>query len=287
MIGVIGAGAMGGAIANTLVRAFLDVQVFDIDRGKVDAAVAGGASAAPDAAALVRACDPVLVSLPKSEIFVDVAEKSLVPAARSGQTIIDLGTTTVEETRRLHGIFKGKGVAFLDAPVSGGRIGSAQGALFVFVGGDRDAAAKQWPLLSKIGKARLTYCGPSGAGQVVKGVNQLAMGLVSAAYIESIAYGVRAGVDPMVLLAAVGDSSGFRQQFSQIASRIVSGEGDAMDNKYAEFKYFLAEADDVGFPAPMLRSLNEWMHRFAETGRDNMGRPFPPLWSSLMSTKGE
>jgi 3-hydroxyisobutyrate dehydrogenase-like beta-hydroxyacid dehydrogenase len=287
MIGILGAGVMGGAIANTLVRSFLDVQVFDIDPARVAEAVAGGAVAARDAASLIRACDPILVSLPKSEIFVEVAEKTLLPNAEAGKTVIDLGTTLVEETRRLHQKVAEVGVALLDAPVSGGRIGSAKGALFIFVGGDREAAAKQWPLLSKMGRARLTYCGPSGSGQITKAVNQLAMGLVNAAYIETIAYGVRAGVDPMVLLAAVGGDTGFRQQFSEVATRIVSGEGDAMDNKYAEFKYFLAEADNAGFPAPMLRALNSWMHRFPETGRDNMNRPFPPLWSSLMNEVGE
>ena len=55
-----------------------------------------------------------------------------------------------------------------------------------------------------------------------------------------------------------------------------------MDNKYAEFKYFLNEADNAGIPAPMLRALSDWMHRFPENERDNMGRPYPGFWSSLM-----
>jgi 3-hydroxyisobutyrate dehydrogenase-like beta-hydroxyacid dehydrogenase len=282
MIGIIGVGAMGGAIAGRLAREFADVMVYDLDDARVKAAVAGGASAARDAASLVQACDQVLVSLPKSAVFVQVAEKTIIPNVRAGQAVVDLGTTVVSQTRRIHGLLKGKGVAFLDAPLSGGPIAAAQGTLFVFVGGDRAEALKLWPLFARIGKGRLTYCGASGAGQIVKAVNQLAMGLVNAAYIETIAYGARAGVDPMVLLSAVGDSSGFRQQFAQIASRIASGEGDLMDNKYAEFEYFLSHADEVGFEAPMLRALYDWMKKFPETGRDNMGRPFPPLWSSLV-----
>jgi 3-hydroxyisobutyrate dehydrogenase-like beta-hydroxyacid dehydrogenase len=285
MVGIIGIGDMGGAIASTLARSFVDVQVYDTDQARIDTAVACGANAALNAAALVQACDPVMASLPSSEVLIEVAEEWIIPNARAGQTIIDLGTTVVEESRRICGLLKAKGAAYLDAPVSGGRIGSAQGALYVFVGGDRDAALKQWPLLSKLAKTRLTYCGPSGSGQIVKAVNQLAMGLVNAAYIECVAYGARAGVDPMVLMEAIGDKSGFRQQFAETAARVISGEGEALDTKYPEYKYFLKEADNVGFPAPLLRALSAWLHRFPETGRDNMGRPYPPYWSSLMNGK--
>jgi 3-hydroxyisobutyrate dehydrogenase-like beta-hydroxyacid dehydrogenase len=275
---------MGGAIAGTFARNFMDIMVFDLDPERVRRAVALGARDAGDAKTLIGQCDPILVSLPKSDTFVSVAENTLLPLIKSGRTVIDLGTTIAEETRRLCARFAEKGAFLLDAPVSGGPIGSAQGNLFIFVGGDKDAAQKQWPLLGKIGKGRLTYCGPSGAGQVTKAVNQLAMGLVNAAYMESVAYGVASGVDPAILMNAVGGDSGFRQQFQQVAVRIAEGGGDGMDNKYAEFKYFLNEADHAGFPAPMLRSLYDWMHRFPETARDNMNRPFPPFWSSLFSS---
>jgi 3-hydroxyisobutyrate dehydrogenase-like beta-hydroxyacid dehydrogenase len=283
MIGLLGVGAMGGAIAGTLARNFMDVRVFDLDPERMRRAVALGATAAADAESLVRDCDPLFVSLPKSETFVSVAEKAILPVLRPGQTVIDLGTTVAEETRRLAARFAEKGAFLLDAPVSGGPIGSAQGNLFIFVGGDKEAALKQWPLLGKIGKGRLTYCGPSGAGQVTKAVNQLAMGLVNAAYMESIAFGVKSGVDPMVLMAAVGGDGGFRQQFQQIAARIIEGGGDGMDNKYAEFKYFLDEADRSEFAAPLLRALYDFMHRYPETARDNMGRPFPPFWTPLVA----
>lgn len=283
MIGLLGVGAMGGAIAGTLARNFVDVRVFDLDPAKVARAVAVGATAAVDAESLVRDCDPVLVSLPTSDTFIAVAERSILPALRPGKTIIDLGTTIAEETRRLSALFAEKRAFLLDAPVSGGPIGSAQGNLFIFVGGDKDAAARQWPLLGKIGKGRLTYCGPSGAGQVTKAVNQLAMGLVNAAYMEAIGFGVKSGVDPTILMAAVGGDGGFRQQFQQIAARIVEGGGDGMDNKYAEFKYFLDEADRSNFSAPLLRALYDFMHRYPETARDNMGRPFPPFWTPLVT----
>ncbi len=285
MIGIIGVGAMGSGLVSTLLREAFEVKAFDIDAAKMSAAVSIGAVQAKSIPELVETCDPIILSLPKSAVTVEVLEQSILPCVREGQTVIDAGTTVAAETRRLCGEFAKKGSALIDAPVSGGPIGSSTGNLFIFVGGAREIAERQWPLLAKLGGARLTYCGPSGAGQITKAVNQLAMGLTQAALIESIGFGVNAGVDAQTLLDAVGGTGGFRGQFSQTAEKIVNNEGDTMDAKYAEFKYFLNESKGVGFPMPLLENLHGWMSRFPESALDNRGRPFPPLWSSLTSRK--
>jgi 2-hydroxy-3-oxopropionate reductase len=287
MIGIIGIGAMGSGVVSTLLGAFKEVTVFDIDEERVNQAVGYGAVAAVSARELVKTCDPVLVSLPKSEILSAVMEKDILPHVKKGQTIIDLGTTITEETRQFCGKMREKGAFLIDAPVSGGPVGSATGSLFIFVGGDKEAAHVQWPLLKLLGGGRLTYCGESGAGQITKAVNQLAMGITSAAMLEAIAFGVNAGVDPAVLLNAVGGSGGFRATFSQTISQIMSGNGNQFDNKYAEFHYFLHESENSGFPMPMLEALYDWCRQFPSSEKDNMGRPFPPYWESLISGKGE
>ncbi|MFW5689987.1 MAG: NAD(P)-dependent oxidoreductase [Spirochaetota bacterium] len=281
-VGLIGLGAMGSGIASTYLRARYEVGVYDIDRDRLDRVVASGAVAAKGAAELVRSYDTVLLSLPKSHVAVEVLENELLPVVREGSVVIDLGTTLVAETKRLAELFRKKGAHLLDVPVSGGTIGAAKGELFCFAGGDRDAVDASWSLLSVIGGGRLTYCGPSGSGQVTKAVNQLAMGLLSAACTEAVAFGVASGVDADVLLRAVGGTSGFRQLFEGVASKVVNGDGDAMDHKYAEFEYFLDEADKRQFDAPILRGLNQYMRQFPETCYDNMKRPYPPLWSSLL-----
>ncbi len=284
--GFIGLGQMGGNMVATLLRTFSDVVVFDIDPERVERAVAAGAAAADDAASLVRSCPTVMLSLPASHVTVEVLEQQVLPAVSEGTTVIDLGTTLAEETRRLARLFTEKGADLVDAPVSGGPVGSATGALYVFAGGDREAVRRAWPVLSTLGSGgRVTWCGPSGAGQVTKGVNQLAMGLLSAACMEAVGYGVAGGVDPAVLLQAVGGSGGFRAQFEGVASRIVSGLGDTMDHKAAEFDYFLDEADRTGFAAPMLRGLADLVKDVPKSSRDNMNRPFSPFWSTMMDRK--
>lgn len=284
--GFIGLGAMGGRMATTLVRSFYDLLVFDLDPGRIATVAAIGATAAENAEQVARECDVVALSLPSSDVTVRVLEEQILPSAREGTVVIDLGTTVASQTRRLHALFAERGAHLLDAPVSGGAIGCALGSLYCFVGGDREPAERVWPILTALASARLTYCGPSGCGQITKGVNQLAMGFLTAAYSEAIAYGVTAGVDEATLMRAVGGEAGFRAQFQEIAIKVLAGAGDAMDHKYAEFDYFLDEADRVGFDAPILRALNDYLSPHPATGRDNMGRPFPPLWSRLTGTDG-
>ncbi len=285
-IGFIGLGQMGGNMVATLLRSFSDVMVFDIDEARVERAAAAGAVAADDTASLVGSCATVMLSLPASHVTVEVLEEQVLPAVAEGTTVIDLGTTVVAETERLAGLFREKGAALVDAPVSGGPIGSAKGALYVFAGGEREAVRRAWSVLSTLGAGgRVTWCGPSGAGQVTKGVNQLAMGLLSAACMEAVGYGVAGGVDPAVLLQAVGGGGGFRAQFEGVASRIVSGLGDTMDHKAAEFDYFLHEADRNGFAAPMLRGLADLVKDVPKSSRDNMNRPFAPFWSTMIDRK--
>lgn len=282
MIGVIGIGAMGSGVVSTLLREFKEVAAYDISPERRDWAEEQGALAAGSVREIVDKCDPVMISLPKSEILTAVVEKEILPRVKDGQTIIDLGTTVAEDTRRFCGAFKEKGAFFLDSPVSGGPVGAAKGELFIFLGGDKRAAQAQWPLLKILGGGRLTYCGGSGTGQITKAVNQLAMGITNAAMLEAVAFGVNGGVDPAVLLNAVGGSGGFRGTFSQVVSRIMAGEGDRFDNKYAEFHYFLHESEHQHFPMPMLEALNDWCRQFPAKEKDNMGRPFPPYWSSLI-----
>jgi len=272
---------MGSGIAGTLVRSGMETCVYDVDSERVKRLVQAGASGALDAADACARCDTILLSLPSSHVTVEVLERDVLPHARPHTVVIDMGTTIVRETRRLAAACKEKGVALLDAPVSGGSTGAANGTLYIFVGGERQAAESRWPILEKLGGGRLTWCGESGSGQVAKGVNQLCMGLVDAAYLEAIAYGVNGGVDAKTLAEAVGGDSGFRDHLRRLADRVAAGEGDGNDVKYAEFGYFLDFSREQGFPTPMLKALNSFMRHYPETARDNMDRPYPPLWSAL------
>jgi 3-hydroxyisobutyrate dehydrogenase-like beta-hydroxyacid dehydrogenase len=283
MIGFIGAGEMGGAMIGTLVKAGFGVCAFDIDPQRLAQAVSSGAAAGGSGPEVLRQCDTVLLSLRSSRVFVRVAEEVLLPNARPGQIFVDLGTTKASQTRRLAREFRQKNACLVDAPVSGGRHGCATGTLHIFVGGDQEAVGRCWSILEKLGKpGRVVYCGPSGSGQVVKGVNQLAMGLADAAYLEAIAYGVRAGVPATAIMQAVGGDDGWRKYFEGLARRVVAGTAETVFYKYPEFPYFLDEARANGFPAPLLTALHGFVRSSPHDAVDNMGRPEPPIWRELM-----
>ena len=283
-LGFIGLGAMGGPMVARLLQAGYRLTAFDIDADRLDACVAAGAARGASSADVVARSDAVLTSLRSSAIWAEVAETELVPNVREGQIFIDLGTVAPPETRRLAPAFAAKGAALLDVPVSGGPGGSKSGTLRMFAGGDEAAYWRCRPILEVLGDPeRVVYCGPSGCGQVAKGVNQLAMGLADAAYLEALAFGVRAGIDPEALGQSVGGEGGWRAHFAHLARRVAEGTAESCWVKYPEFPYFLAEAAERGQPLPITEALKAFLDAGDVSHLDNMRRPTASLWHELMT----
>lgn len=284
-LGFIGLGQMGGPMAHNLVKAGYAVRVYDLAPEKVQACVAAGATAALDAASVVPACDLVLTSLPYSHTFVSVAEEVLLPHAREGQIFVDLGTVKVAETQRLAAHFADRGAVLLDVPVSGGHGGAVAGTLRMFGGGDRTTFERLRPILAVLGDpAHIVYCGPSGMGQVVKGVNQLGMGLAAAAGLEAVAFGMLAGGDPEVMAEAiaqgVGGDSGWRKRIRETAAAVQAGRGEEIGIKFGQLAYFMEAAASMGFELPISRAL----HAFCQDGdlvAVEANRPSPSFWREL------
>lgn len=282
-LGFFGLGAMGGPMARHLVAAGQAVYVFDPNAERLAAVVSAGATPSPEAPSVVRIAEIVFTSLPTHEAFVAVAEQVLLPSARAGQVFVDLGTTIPHETRRLAAQFAGRGATLLDVPVSGGREGAEKGRLRMFAGGDESGFSRVRPLLEIMGGPdKLTYCGPSGCGQIAKGVNQLKSALGTAAMVEALAFAVRAGVPAETVAAAFG--AGSKEEASGIvkfARTVAANPGAHFGVKFRELPYFLAEARAGGFALP----LTEALHAFCERGErvvtdDN--QPAPSFWRELM-----
>lgn len=290
MLGFLGLGAMGGPMARNLVRAGYTVIGFDVKGERLLACAEAGVVPAGSEDEVARRGDVVLTSLPSSESWVEVAERHLLPNARNGQVIIDLGTTTPPETRRLAQAFAEKGASLLDVPVSGGPRGVETRRLRMFVGGDEHVFAQHRPILEAIGGPEyVTYCGPSGCGQIVKGVNQLAMGLGAAAYLEAVAFGVMAGVDPETIRVAVGDTRGtdkWRDYVDFVAGQVSAGRGENIGVKFRELPYFLREAEEKGFALPLTRALFSFCNAGERVVIDD-NRQAPSFWHELVKSKRE
>jgi len=282
-IGFIGLGAMGGPMARNLLAAGYPVFGFDLDQSQLAAAQKAGAQPSESIAALLARATIIMTSLPSSQAFITVAENELLPHVQSGQTVIDFGTTAIPKTRELATEFAAKGVGFIDAPVSGGPGGVAQKQLYIFIGGEQAIVEQHMPLFITVGgPERLTYCGTVGAGQAVKGVNQLMMGLGNAAYLEAISFGVNAGVDAAVIQQALGNTGRWRADLHNTASQIVSSNGEEVGVKFRELPYFLEAAETLGFPLP----LTEHLFNICDEGErvvidDN--RPAPSFWRELLA----
>jgi len=283
-LGFIGLGQMGAGMVRRLLAAGYALTVYDIVPEKVSALVAVGAAEAGGVGEVVAKSAVVLTSLRSSAVFAEVAEGEMLPAARAGQLFLDMGTTEPPETRRLAEAFREKGASLLDCPVSGGPGGAAAGTLHIFAGGDRDAYDRARAILEVLGNPeRVAFCGPSGCGQAVKGVNQLAMGLVAAAYMEAISFGVRAGADVAAIAQSVGGEEGWRKRLADYARRIQDGTAEDVYVKFPELPYFLREAREQGFAMPLTAALFAFLDPHPHDRRDNMNRPVVSFWERLMA----
>ena len=282
-IGFIGLGNMGGRMAKNLHDAGYPLLGNDIDQAKCKALETAGADATLDTAQVVKECDVIMTSLRSSDVFLDVAHKFFLLNTTDGKVFIDLGTTEVGKTRTLAKSLSEKNSKLIDAPVSGGPQGAETGTLRIFIGGDEDAVEACRPILEVLGEPEfVVHCGPSGSGQIVKGVNQLAMGLGAAAYMEAMAFGVCAGVDPTAIRNVVGTGDGWRGDFDRIAKRIVDGTGKSLVVKFPELPYFLAEADASDIELPLTEALYEFCRKGNYEMFDNMNRPSRSFWHELM-----
>lgn len=283
-VGFIGLGAMGGPMAANLLRAGIGVLGYDLVPERRQALAAAGGTLAPDVAAIVAAVDIVCTSLPTNEAWVAFAEGVLLPQARPGQVIIDFGTVIPAETRRIAAALAARGCRLLDVPVSGGAEGALKGRLRMFAGGDRAAFERVLPVLHAVGGSdKLTYCGPSGAGQVVKGVNQLKSALQTAALVEALAFAVRAGVPAATVAEAF--SAGSAAEASAIvkyARAAAADPGAHFGVKFRELPYYLAEAGQGGFALPLTRALFEFCDRGPRDVMDDH-RPAPNFWRELQA----
>lgn len=280
-LGFIGLGNMGEPMARRLLQAGYSVIGYDVAPPRMAACEEKGIKVGEDAADVVRRTDCVLTSLPYSHIFVQVAEAELIPHARAGQLFINLGTVAPTETRRLASAFAAKGATLLDVPVSGGAQGASTGTLRMFVGGDRATAERCWPLLEVLGDPeRIVYCGPSGAGQVVKGVNQLTSGLTSAVCLETIAFGLNQGVPAEALDKAIGGETGWRGQFRRVLQQVTDDQGESVGVKFGQLNHYLKAASQNGMKMPLTEALYEFC-RGGDIVTVEANRPSPSFWREL------
>ncbi|HEY8290245.1 MAG TPA: NAD(P)-dependent oxidoreductase [Acetobacteraceae bacterium] len=230
-IGFIGLGMMGAGMAANLQKAGHDLVVHDLTRQAASAHLANGASWADSPRAVAEACDLVFTSLPTPADVqkVGTGDNGLMQGFRQGAAWFDLSTNAVDVVRGLHAAFAEKGVAFLDAPVSGGPRGANSGKLAIWVGGDKAVFDRYKSALGAMGD-QARYIGPIGAGSIAKLVHNASSAAVNVVLAEVFTMGVKAGVEPLSLFEAIRQgASGRARMFDRLSDHFLTGSYDPAD----------------------------------------------------------
>src|SRR5689334_11493960 len=207
-IGFIGLGVMGEPICRNLVKkSGARVLAFDLSAEPLQRLRADGADIAGSAADVVRQSDLLFLCLPSAKHVRAVFEgDGILKHVRSGQVVVDLGTSSVSQTRDFAGQLAAKGAAWLDAPIARTRQAAQDGTLSVMVGGPRALFDAVEPLI-RCFATDVTHCGDVGAGQVTKILNNMVLFETVNALSQAVAVAKSAGVDPKLLLETLSKGS--------------------------------------------------------------------------------
>lgn len=265
-VGFIGLGAMGGPMALNLLKAGFSLVVHDIDARKLEPALAQGAESAPSAQAVAAAAERTIsiVETTAQAEEVIAGAQGIIQSARPGHIVISMSTIDPFVACRLAERLAGKGVAMLDAPVSGGTVRARSGELSIIVGGPAETYAACEDLFRAMGK-NLFHVGPQGQGLAMKLVNNMLGQVATVAIAEALVFGVKAGLDPQRIYEVVRASTGTSAQFESRVPRILRRDfapGGTIDISYKDQELETSFAKALGVPL-LLANLSQQVYQMA------------------------
>jgi 3-hydroxyisobutyrate dehydrogenase len=262
-VAFLGLGVMGHPMAGHLARAGHRVTVFNRTAAKAAAWVAeygGQAAATPREAvadaALVFAC----VGNDDDLRSVALGDNGAFAGMPAGGVFVDHTTASAAVARELYAAAKQRGLAFIDAPISGGQAGAVNGTLTVMCGGDVAPFASMQPVAMAFAKA-VTHVGDSGAGQLAKMVNQISVAGMVQALAEAIAFGQRAGLDMKQVLEVIGKGAAQSWQMDNRGNTMVDSKFDfgfAVDWMRKDLGLVLDEARLNGAALPVTALVDQF-----------------------------
>ncbi len=253
-IGFIGLGIMGQGMARNLLKADFPLTVWNRTASKMEPLMAAGAQVGRDPADVAVQSDIIITCVsdtPDVETVI-LGENGLIKTARAGSLVIDCSTISPIVTRDLAAKLAEKGVAMLDAPVSGGSEGAAQGTLSIMVGGESQNFQRALPVLQAMGQ-KITHVGSIGAGQTVKLVNQILVVGNALAMCEALLFAQAGGVDVTKALEAVSAGAAGSWMLSKRGPQILRRDwrpGFTIDLQTKDIRLVLDAADKLGVPLP-------------------------------------
>jgi 3-hydroxyisobutyrate dehydrogenase len=268
-IGWIGTGIMGAPMARRLIGGGNRVRVFNRSAERARALAADGATVAADATACVAGAEVVFIMVPDTP-DVEATVAKIESVLKPGQIVIDMSTVAPAAERAISARLKAKSVEYLDAPVSGGDIGARDGTLAIMVGGDAAAFERARPLFELMGK-RITHMGASGAGQMTKLANQIAVALALEAAAEAIKFVNGGGLDASRVVEAIGAGAAGSWQLSNLGPKIIAGDyrpGFFIKLIRKDLRLVAGAARESGLALPGLALMASMFNAAAALGHD-------------------
>jgi putative dehydrogenase len=270
-VGVIGLGAMGAGMAQSLRRAAFDMHVFDVRPGAAQSFAKDGGTASATVANLAAACDVVVSAVVNAAQTDDVlfGGGGAAAAMRKGSAFMMCSTVDPAWSSALEVKLEERGILYLDSPMSGGAAKAASGELTMMTSGRPEAYAKCQPVLDAMA-ARVYKLGDrAGAGSKVKTIHQLLAGVHIAAAAEAMALGLREGVDPQALYDVITNSAGNSWMFGNRMAHVLAGDYtplSTVDIFVKDLGLVLDLARASKFPLPLASTAHQMFMQASSAG---------------------
>jgi 2-hydroxy-3-oxopropionate reductase len=261
-------------MARNLIKAGYSLVVHSRSRGPVDEIVKAGARAAASPKDVAAQCDVLITMLPNSPDVEQVAlgPNGIIEGARSGLLFADMSTISPIVSQKVGKALEARGVAMLDAPVSGGEKGAIDGALSIMVGGDKAVFERVLPVFQAMGKT-ITLLGPLGFGGFTKLANQIIVAVNLTALAEALTLGKKAGLDRELLLTALAGGLAGSKCLDQKKPNYVAGTynpGFKIDLHYKDLGLIMESARALGVPLPATAVVQELFNALRVKGRGGL-----------------
>lgn len=251
-IGFIGLGIMGQGMVKNLMKAGFEVNIWNRTPARMDPFCEAGARCCSSPADVAAHSDIIITCVSNTADVEEVIlrENGVIYGANEGDLVIDMSTISPDTTRYIAGTLKQKGVEMLDAPISGGSEGAANGTLSIMVGGDEEQFKRALPVFEAMGKT-ITHVGDIGAGQMVKLVNQILVVVTMLGVSEALLFAQAGGLDLDKTLNAVSQGAAGSWALNNRGPQMIARDwrpGFTIDLQQKDIRLVLEAADKLGVP---------------------------------------
>jgi 3-hydroxyisobutyrate dehydrogenase len=253
-VAFIGTGIMGLPMAGHLISAGNGMRIHTRSKRRAQGLLDRGARWCDTPADAAADAEFIFICVPDTPDVKEViaGDRGILSAAKQNQIIIDHSTISPITTREFAEQLSKCGSFLLDAPVSGGDVGAKNATLSIMVGGEPHAFERAEPLLRTMGKT-VTYCGPSGCGQLTKLVNQILVGGTLLAVAEALAFANKSGLNPQKTIDAVAGGAAASWQLSNLGPKMITNDfrpGFMIDLLQKDLRILMNTAEHIGTSLP-------------------------------------